>query len=210
MTPEEVDQRWPGEQIRALDLPRGEIGENFAALSTAHPGHGRGASTAGMAARRWPSSATAAMSEASADGELLRRQAIAPIHGTRGISQHRGHRRAGQQRRLAGQSDRQRESSCLSVAHGARIALLLGASRQWRLYVHSCRSAPGSANRRRWRFKTRRFTEPALSKMHWGQHTPELYYGFCRPAQVGLIGVIRAIREPFSGQSSVDQDAEQR
>jgi broad specificity phosphatase PhoE len=33
LTPEEVDQRWPGEQIRALDLPRGEIGENFAALS---------------------------------------------------------------------------------------------------------------------------------------------------------------------------------
>jgi broad specificity phosphatase PhoE len=33
MTPEEVDQRWPGEEIRALDLPRGEIGETFAALS---------------------------------------------------------------------------------------------------------------------------------------------------------------------------------
>lgn len=33
LTPEEVDKRWPGEQIRALDLPRGEIGENFAVLS---------------------------------------------------------------------------------------------------------------------------------------------------------------------------------
>lgn len=33
LTPEEVDGRWPGEEIRALDLPRGETGETFAALS---------------------------------------------------------------------------------------------------------------------------------------------------------------------------------
>jgi broad specificity phosphatase PhoE len=33
LTPEEVDQRWPGEQLRAQDLPRGETGETFAALS---------------------------------------------------------------------------------------------------------------------------------------------------------------------------------
>jgi probable phosphoglycerate mutase len=32
LTPEEVDRGWPGEEIRALDLPRGEIGETFAAL----------------------------------------------------------------------------------------------------------------------------------------------------------------------------------
>lgn len=34
LTPEEVDQRWPGEEIRARDLPRGEIGETFAAVQT--------------------------------------------------------------------------------------------------------------------------------------------------------------------------------
>jgi broad specificity phosphatase PhoE len=33
MRPEEVDQRWPTMQIRELDLPRGEIGETFAAVS---------------------------------------------------------------------------------------------------------------------------------------------------------------------------------
>ncbi len=33
LTPDEVDQRWPGDKIRAMDLPRGEIGETFAALS---------------------------------------------------------------------------------------------------------------------------------------------------------------------------------
>lgn len=33
MTPEEVDQCWPTAQIREADLPRGEIGETFAALS---------------------------------------------------------------------------------------------------------------------------------------------------------------------------------
>jgi broad specificity phosphatase PhoE len=33
MQPEEVDQRWPMAQIRDLDLPRGETGETFAALS---------------------------------------------------------------------------------------------------------------------------------------------------------------------------------
>jgi broad specificity phosphatase PhoE len=33
LTPEEVDAGWPGEEIRALDLPRGEIGETFSALS---------------------------------------------------------------------------------------------------------------------------------------------------------------------------------
>lgn len=33
LTPDEVDQRWPGDEIRALDLPRGEVGETFTALS---------------------------------------------------------------------------------------------------------------------------------------------------------------------------------
>lgn len=33
MHPEEVDARWPTMQIRELDLPRGETGESFAALS---------------------------------------------------------------------------------------------------------------------------------------------------------------------------------
>lgn len=33
MQPEEVDARWPTDRIREQDLPRGEIGETFAALS---------------------------------------------------------------------------------------------------------------------------------------------------------------------------------
>ena len=33
MRPEDVDAQWPTTQIRDLDLPRGEIGETFAALS---------------------------------------------------------------------------------------------------------------------------------------------------------------------------------
>jgi broad specificity phosphatase PhoE len=36
--PEEVDQRWPPSlQIRELDLPRGEIGETFAAVERSAP-----------------------------------------------------------------------------------------------------------------------------------------------------------------------------